>query len=76
MIPVTRLDGQQVVINGDLVERIESIPDTIISLTSSRKILVRESVSDLLRLISENRRSTMRQESLLCAAPMFAGEAA
>lgn len=52
MIPVTRLDGQQVVINGMLVEKIESIPDTIISLTSGRKILVRESVSDLIRLMT------------------------
>ncbi len=76
MIPVTRLDGQQVVINGDQVERIESSPDTIISLMSGRKILVRESVTDLIRLISENRQSTIRNESRMYAAPLFSGEAA
>lgn len=75
MIPVTRLDGQQVVINGDLVERIDSSPDTIISLTSGRKILVRESVADLVQLISDSRRHNHFGESRLFAAPMFAGEA-
>jgi len=52
MIPLTRLDGRTVVINGDQVERIEAIPDTIISLNSGRKILVRESVSEVMRRIA------------------------
>jgi len=76
MIPVTRLDGQQVVINGDLVEKIESSPDTIISLTSGRKMLVRESVSDLMRLFSDARLTRNRVEPKLYSPSMFVGEAA
>ncbi|MBM3327325.1 MAG: flagellar protein FlbD [Calditrichaeota bacterium] len=49
MIEVTRLDGRQMVINGDQVERIEALPDTIISLTSGRKVIVRESVGELVQ---------------------------
>jgi flagellar protein FlbD len=76
MIPVTKLDGQQVVINGDLVEKIESSPDTIISLTSGRKMLVRESVSELMRLFSDARLNGNRPETKLYPANMLVGEAA
>jgi len=76
MIPVTRLDGQQVVINGDLVEKIESSPDTIISLTSGRKMLVRESVSELMRLFSDARLSGKLPAPGHFSAEMFVGEAA
>ncbi len=76
MIPVTRLDGEQVVINGDLVEKIESRPDTIISLTSGRKILVRESVSDLMRLFTDARLRGSHADPQGYAANMFVGEAA
>jgi len=52
MIPVTRLDGRTIVINGDQVERIESIPDTIISLTSGRKLIVRETMHEVMRMLA------------------------
>ncbi len=45
MIEVTRLNGLPVVINADLIKFIEATPDTLISLTSGEKIMVRESVS-------------------------------
>lgn len=77
MIPVTRLDGQQVVINGDLVERIEAIPDTIISLTSGRKLIVRETVGELLRMLAANRRARAAAERpRMSAAAMLTPEAA
>jgi flagellar protein FlbD len=52
MIPITRLDGQKIVINGDLVERVEAVPDTMISLTTGRKIMVRESMLEVVRLMT------------------------
>ncbi len=45
MIEVTRLNGLPVVINADLIKFIEATPDTLISLTSGEKIMVREPVS-------------------------------
>jgi len=67
MIPVTRLDGRTIVINGDQVERIEAIPDTIISLTSGRKLIVRETLSEVMRLITAHQR---RYDPLAMAAEM------
>jgi flagellar protein FlbD len=45
VIEVTRLNGLPVVINADLIKFIEATPDTLISLTSGEKIMVREAVS-------------------------------
>lgn len=47
MIKVTRLNGQQIVVNADLIEFVEEIPDTIISLTTGKKIMVRENTEEI-----------------------------
>ncbi len=58
MIRVTRLDGSEVTINCDLVESIERTPDTVISLLNAHKLVVRESVSELVdRVVAYRRRS-------------------
>ena len=59
MVEVTSLNGQKMVINEALIERIESRPDTILSLTSGRKLIVRESVRELMELLDECRRVVM-----------------
>lgn len=43
MINLSRLNGEKFMINIDLIELVEETPDTIITLTTGRKILVRES---------------------------------
>ena len=60
MVELTALDGQKLVINENLIERIEARPDTILSLTSGRKLIVRESVRELLELLEDCRRVLMR----------------
>lgn len=48
MITVTRLNGSKVMINALLIELIEETPDTIITLTTGKKIIVTEDASMLL----------------------------
>ncbi len=48
MIKVTRLDGSVHVVNADFIEFVEATPDTVISLTTGKKTLVRESVDDVI----------------------------
>ncbi len=43
MINLSRLNGEKIMINIDLIELVEETPDTIVTLTTGRKILVRES---------------------------------
>lgn len=55
MIEVTRLNGKPLVLNADLIEFVESTPDTLVSLTTGRKIMVQESVDDVVRRAVEYR---------------------
>jgi flagellar protein FlbD len=47
MIAVTRLGGSEVVINADLIITVEKTPDTVITLTTGDRIMVRESVEEV-----------------------------
>lgn len=57
MIYLTRLNDSKIVINSDLIEFIESIPDTIITLTTGQKLMVKESVDDVVSKVTEYKRS-------------------
>ena len=60
MIAVTRLNHSGVVINSDLVEQIESTPDTVITMTTGQKLMVLESTDEIVERIKEFRRSIAR----------------
>ncbi|XEC97116.1 flagellar FlbD family protein [Paenibacillus tarimensis] len=57
MIAVTRLNGSKVIINALLIETIEEVPDTLITLTTGNKYLALESSSELIAMIKEYLRS-------------------
>jgi flagellar protein FlbD len=48
MIKVTRINDRELVINADLIEFVESIPDTMISLTTGKKIIVKETIDEII----------------------------
>jgi len=56
MIKVTRLNDSQLVINSDLIEFVEAIPDTIISLTTGKKIMVKESIDEIIERVAQFKR--------------------
>lgn len=49
MIKVTKLNGRELVVNADLIEFVESTPDTLVSLTTGRKIMVLEDLDEVIR---------------------------
>ena len=51
MIEITKLNGQKVLINPSLIEMVEETPDTVISLTTGRKIIVKESRQQIKSLV-------------------------
>lgn len=57
MIHVTRLNHTPVVLNSDLIEEIETTPDTVISMTTGQKIMVLESTEEVVDRIRNFRRS-------------------
>lgn len=64
MIKVTRINDSELVVNSDLIEFVEAIPDTIISLTTGKKIMVRETIDEIIeRVASFKRKSAVRVQS-------------
>ncbi|MDD3205302.1 MAG: flagellar FlbD family protein [Lachnospiraceae bacterium] len=51
MIEVTKMDGTIILINIDLIEIVEETPDTVISLTTGKKIIVKESRQEVKNLV-------------------------
>lgn len=64
MIKVTRLNGQEIVINAELIEYLEASPDTIIALTTGKKIMVKESVDEVVERIIEYRKKCLSSSSI------------
>ena len=56
MIEVTKLNGLKTLINPDLIETVESNPDTVISFTTGRKIIVKESRQEVKNLVKSYRK--------------------
>ena len=56
MIDVTKMNGQKVSINPNLIEVIEETPDTVISFSTGRKIIVKESRQELKNLVKSYRK--------------------
>jgi flagellar protein FlbD len=63
MIHVTRLNQSSVVLNSDLIEQIESTPDTLITLTNNQKLLVLETADEIVERIRLYRRSILLPHS-------------
>jgi flagellar protein FlbD len=57
MIQLTRLNTHPLVVNSDLIKFVEQAPDTVITLLSGEKIVVRESAQDVLERVVQFRRS-------------------
>lgn len=51
MIEVTKLKNRKILINPDLIEIVEETPDTMISFTSGRKLIVKESRQEVKNLV-------------------------
>ena len=56
MIELTRLNGVKFSLNPDLIELIETTPDTVISLTTGRKLIVKESRQEVKNLVLSYKR--------------------
>ena len=56
MIEVTKLSGQKILVNPDLLEIVEETPDTVITLTTGKKIIVKESRQEIKNLVKSFRK--------------------
>lgn len=59
MIQVTRLNGKRFWVNPHLIEFMEETPDTVVSLMTGKKVVVREKAREILEEIILYRRRLM-----------------
>lgn len=60
MIHLTRINQMPLVLNADLIQHVESTPDTRITLTSGRNYMVIESPDEVIQRIVEFRQQFQR----------------
>jgi flagellar protein FlbD len=51
MIKVTRFDQSELIINAELIEFVEQTPDTVLTMTTGRKVLVRETADEIVQRV-------------------------
>lgn len=51
MIEVTKFSGEKIDINSDLIETVEETPDTVLTFSSGKKIIVKESRQEVRNLV-------------------------
>ncbi len=56
MISVTRLNGKRFVVNAEQIRYIENTPDTMITLQSGDKVMVKETLEEVVKKTIEYKR--------------------
>ncbi len=49
MIKLTKLNGDEFIVNAEMIRFVEDRPDTYVTLTSNDRIIVRESVDEVIK---------------------------
>ena len=59
MIQLTRLNNQPLMVNSDLIKCVENAPDTVLTLVTGEKIIVRETTEQVLERVVDFRRAIL-----------------
>ena len=59
MISLTRINGTVIILNAELIESIETSPDTIVSLVNGHKYLVKDSDKEVIKKVLEYKRNLL-----------------
>ena len=68
MITLTRLSGSTFALNSDLIERVDSTPDTVITLVDGTKYVVSEDLRSVVDAIREYRGAVIAESARLAGA--------
>jgi flagellar protein FlbD len=65
MIRLTRYDSTVFVVNCDIIQYVESTPDTILTLTTGDKLMVRETADEVIARVIEFKREILKHPPVL-----------
>lgn len=57
MIELTKLNDKKLTVNADIIEFVEETPDTVVTLTTGHKIIVKETRQEVTNLVKLYRKS-------------------
>ena len=69
MITLTRFSGSVFALNSDLIERVDSTPDTVITLVDVTKYIVSEGLQEVVAAIRAYRGAVIAESARLSAVP-------
>lgn len=58
MIRLSRLNGSKFVLNCELIETVEATPDTVITTVNGKKLVVAETVEEIIERVIQYKSST------------------
>lgn len=61
MIELTKLNDMKISVNAELIEVVEEVPDTVVTLTTGKKIFVKESRQKIENLVKSYKRDIFSQ---------------
>jgi flagellar protein FlbD len=70
MITLTRLSGTAFLLNADLIERVDSTPDTVVTLIDGTKYVVAEPLDIVLAEVIDYRAQIVARATLLESLPL------
>jgi flagellar protein FlbD len=71
MISLTRLDGKDLVVNADHILSLERTPDTVLHLSNGQRLMVLESVEEVVELVVAYRRRLTGGPTVRSAVSQF-----
>ena len=75
MIQLTRLNNARLAVNCDLIKYVEEAPDTVLTLISGEKLVVRETAEQVIEQVRLFRRSILAGDSAKLTPALSPGDA-
>jgi flagellar protein FlbD len=66
MIELTRLNGNRLAVNSELIQFAESAPDTLLTMVTGEKLIVNESLEEVASRMVAYRARTLAEAARLC----------
>lgn len=63
MIEVTRMNETKIIVNAELIETVEETPDTVLTLTTGKKLIVKESGQEIKKKVIQYKKDIFFVES-------------
>lgn len=75
MIELTRLNGHPIVINAELIKFVEQNPDTVITLVTGDKMVVREAAPEVIHRVLAYRSNLLHPDAPRCCPDSMQSDA-